>query len=254
VAGHTEAYMCEQHQCGITYVSVQFWRNTNAPEMCLVLLTSLVLRSGCAGVRLSEVPYGTDDEIGVYLIHILHQNIVFVDSVLNGLEPPVDTGILNVRNSIVRFVRLTVKFCTLSGTRSSTLNLGGSKHGKWQSLSVQDSHFTQNSGNMALGVDGFLIRQTTGKLLINNTRFIGNNGSVGVTSLSPGVYSAFFGLKIDSCTFRDNSASSYGACVQVFGATAEVLNCSFENNQVASGLGGVLWVSSPLGHYRSPCR
>jgi hypothetical protein len=194
-----------------------------------------------------EIDNVTDDAAGFYLIHIFYQNIVFVDSVLDGLEPPVDAGILNIRNSTVRFVRLTVKSCILSGTLSSTLNLGNySDHAMWESLSIQDSNFTQNSGNMTLGSDGFLIRQSSGKLLINNTRFIGNAASEGGQVLSSwlGVASSFFSLKIDACTFRNNSG--FDAGVQVYSTTrSEVLDCSFENNRVAAGLGSVLRVTTP---------
>jgi hypothetical protein len=163
-----------------------------------------------------------------------------VDSVLDGLEPPVDAGILNIRNSTVRFVRLTVKSCILSGTQSSTLNLGDSDHAMWESLTIQDSNFKQNSGNINLGSDGSLIVQTSGKLLINNTHFIGNTASEGGQLFAwwLGVASPFFSLKIYACTFRNNTAGFSGASVLVYGTTmSEVLDCSFENNR---GSGGVL--------------
>jgi hypothetical protein len=201
---------------------------------------------------------------GVYLIHIFYQNIVFVDSVLDGLEPPADAGIVNVANSTVRFDRLNVQFCTLSGTRSTMLNLGDSNHAMWESLSVHDSNFTQNRGNMTSGRDGFLIRQTSGKLLINNTQFISNIASVGGQVLSSwlGERSTFFGLTIDACTFRNNSSVGSNAGVQVYNATrSEVLGCSFENNRVAGGVGGVLMASNPPLAYwykafclSEPCR
>jgi hypothetical protein len=208
------------------------------------VLTYLILLA--AGVNVSAIDFTDDDPHGS-LIRIYHQHIVFVDSVLDGLEPLVDVDILHVANSTVRFVRLTVRSCTLSGERSAVLRLGEWQHPEHeQHLSVHDSSFMQNIGNTLQGVDGYLVLQTGGKLLVDNTSFIGNTASNGAPLLSLDSNDAASGLKIHACTFRNNSSGRDGSCVFVTGAaTSEVSNCSFENNRVAAGSGGALWVRDP---------
>jgi hypothetical protein len=199
-----------------------------------------------AGVNLAEIT--KSDGQDEHWIHILnYQNIVFEDSVLDGLEPSVDAGIINVSNSKVVFVRLTVKSCTLSGEFSGVLFLGSNKHAEsLESLSIQDSRFMENRGNTVLGMDGALIWQGSGRLLINNTNFTDNTAAVACsvyTHLSDDTYSVY-GLTMHACTFRNNSCGTTACvCVQET-ARSEVSDCHFESNRADAGH-GVLQVLSP---------
>jgi hypothetical protein len=202
---------------------------------------------GCAGIKLTT-SNGTTDPKFAYFINVFQQNIVFEDSVLEGLAPPADFGILSMVNSTVSFVRLTVKSCTLSGTQSVVFNLGTFNNIKPESLIIQDSHFIHNRGNKVLG-EGYLVWQNSGKLLMNNTHFIGNTASAGgqVLSVQSGIdYPATYGLTLHASTFRNNSGGING-CVYVYGATGvEMSDCTFDNNRADGGrLGGALQVPAP---------
>jgi hypothetical protein len=195
--------------------------------------------TGCAGVDLTELSNATTAFSTAYLIQILYQNIVFEDSVLDGLEPgPLDNaGILLVANSTVSFVRLTVSSCTLRGALSSALTFGGDYHSEHEYLaSVQDSIFMHNRGNPNQGFDGYLVKQSGGKLLIRNTQFISNTAKTGGQ-----ISSRSGGLTVDACTFRNNSGGASG-CVYVFDTSAAVVDSAFEKNRVAAGSGGALKV------------
>jgi hypothetical protein len=203
--------------------------------------------SGCAGVNLTEI---TRDEVSTaFLIRIFDQNIVFEDSVLDGLEPgpSVDAGVISIRNSTVSFVRLTVRSCTLTGEASSVLSLGPTLYAKHESLSILDSYFTRNRGNTTLGLDGYLVSQNSGKLVINNTQFTDNIAIVGgqVNSYWVGNANDTFGLAMHACTFRYNSGGTRGCVYVLWAPRSEVVDCSFINNRVARGTGGALQVSAP---------
>jgi hypothetical protein len=213
-------------------------RRADAPGVC-----------GCAGIKLTA-NNGTVDKRFAYLINVFKQNIVFEDSVLEGLAPRANESIILVLNSTVSFVRLTVKSCILTGPESAVFNLGTFNNTKPEALTITDSSFIRNQGKDYR----YLVWQNSGKLLISNTQFIGNTASKGGQVLSEwsGIPHPAYRLTLHGCTFRNNIGGTNG-CIYVNAATrVEMSDCTFENNRGVDrgGLGGALQVLAP--HHLAP--
>jgi hypothetical protein len=220
-------------------------RKARRLQLDVSMLADMLGGCGCAGIKLTE-NNGTIDDRFAYFINVYNQHIVFEDSILDGLAPPAEHGIIGIQNSTVGFVNLTVQSCILSGEFSAALFLGTLGNTKPESLTVQDSYFIRNRG--AGRKDGNLIWQSSGNVLIHNTSFIDNTASIGVQVYSywqPGSSDAVYCLTIRASTFRNNSGGGYG-CVDVHYTTrAEVSDCSFVDNRIAAGRGAALWVPPP---------
>lgn len=199
-----------------------------------ILLSALLTATGFTGFATQVTVTNTNDS-GTGSLRDAITNSAANDTIVFSLANPstitLTSGTISIGHNL-----------TIMGTDPSQLTISGggtlrlfttSANVSFRGLTISDGSSSGSNYGAAIYATSYTTTTSTYNCIFENN----TNTTVG------GAIAVYGTLYVDSCTFRNNTASGGGAVTLADGTTGSITNSTFYNNTATSGVGGALRIN-----------